>query len=127
MLVSAYSWLVTVWKPMAGPPERISRLTPVGAPLAYNGPETDFLLASMTGFGPSIWYRWPCSASGFQSVWMTTVEGQPAAARSTAPAAAVAAGVLVLEPEVQAARATIVMIARPLARATFFELVRITS
>src|SRR5215218_9441029 len=27
----------------------------------------------------------PCSASGFQSVWMTTVSGQPAAARSVPP------------------------------------------
>lgn len=30
----------------------------------------------MTGSGPSSLYRPPCSACGFQSVWMTTFFGQ---------------------------------------------------
>src|ERR1700712_2499142 len=74
-VLSLYSWEVTVWKPMAGPPERTSNLMPMSLPCEYSSPETRFLPASIDGFGPRSWYSPPCSDSGFQSVWMETVSG----------------------------------------------------
>ena len=44
--MSRYIWAVTVWKPMAGPPERTSSFTPVSLPLLSTSvPLTDFLSA----------------------------------------------------------------------------------
>ena len=45
---------------------------------------TDLVLALIVGFGPSSSYWPPCSASGFQSVCSTIVDGQPAAFRLSA-------------------------------------------
>src|ERR1700755_1903957 len=109
MLGSAYSCDVTVWKPIAGPPARISSFTPVSTPpCATSSPVTDFLPVSNFGFGPSSWYWPPCSDSGFQSDCRTTVLGQPAAFRSywagTAPPAdAPGAGLAVSSSPPQAA------------------------
>ena len=55
MLGSWYICEVTLWNPMAGPPERISTFTPVSTPDAISGPDTSFLSALMTGLAPTIW------------------------------------------------------------------------
>src|SRR5438552_11829070 len=82
---SLYSCEVTVWNPIAGPPARISSLTPVSTPpWAMSSPVTDLVLALIAGLGPSSSYWPPCSDSGFQSVCSTIVDGQPAAARLSA-------------------------------------------
>jgi len=44
------SWYIcadTVWKPIAGPPARISRFTPVYSPSDISGPVTALVLASI--------------------------------------------------------------------------------
>src|SRR5262245_50910756 len=95
---------------MAGPPERISIFTPVSSRCGTSGPVTRSLPVSAVYPSPTMLYSAPCSASGFQSVWKTTVSGQtplrepatlllppaavvspPAAAVVAAPAAVVAA------------------------------------
>ena len=81
---SVYICAGTPENPIAGPPARISTSTPVHSPFAMRGPETLFLPASMVASGPSRVNRPPCSAWGFQSVWMTTVAGHTPE-RSTAP------------------------------------------
>ncbi len=43
---SVYIWVETCWKPIAGPPERISPFTPVYSPFDMRGPETDLFSAS---------------------------------------------------------------------------------
>src|SRR5919202_576041 len=87
MLPSWYIWAVTSWNPMAGPPARISTLTPV----VPSCPEYVFLFVSIVPLGPIIWYRKPWSGSGHQLVWKTMVSGQMpfrlAAAAGAAPAA----------------------------------------
>src|ERR1700761_3769741 len=64
-------------------------------PCATSSPVTSLALALIVGSGPTSWYCPPCSASGFQSVCSTIVDGQPAAFRlsaaGTAPAPPVAA------------------------------------
>src|SRR5581483_11869647 len=73
------------WKPIAGPPARIWSCTPVSTPpCATSSPVTDFAPALIVGLGPSSSYWAPCSASGFQSVCSTIVDGQPAALRLSA-------------------------------------------
>src|SRR3954454_17542946 len=107
MVLSRYICALTVWNPIAGPPARISTLTPVSAPPAINVPVTFFFPASIFGFGPTSWYSAPCSASGFQSVWITTVLGQtsfrlaPAAALPDAEPAGAAASLDVAEPPLE--------------------------
>src|SRR5919199_1640740 len=92
MLSSWYIWAVTSWNPIAGPPARISALTPV----VPSGPEYVFLLVSMVPFGPIIWYRKPWSGSGHQFVWNTMLSGHTpfrlAAAAGPAPATALGDG-----------------------------------
>jgi hypothetical protein len=55
MLSSVYSCDVTVWKPIAGPPERISISTPVSTPPATSGPRTRTPSVSIVGSSPTIW------------------------------------------------------------------------
>jgi hypothetical protein len=43
---SAYIWADTGWKPMAGPPARISSFTPVSTPWETSGPVTRLRFAS---------------------------------------------------------------------------------
>src|SRR5579862_8084963 len=70
---------------MAGPPARIWIFTPVSTPArATSSPVTSLELALIVGFGPTSSYWPPCSASGFQSVCSTIVDGQPAAFRLSA-------------------------------------------
>src|SRR5919199_629584 len=92
MLSSWYICAVTSWNPMAGPPARISTLTPV----VPSGPEYVFLFVSIVPLGPIIWYRKPWSGSGPQLVWKTMVSGQMpfrlAAAAGAAPATALGDG-----------------------------------
>src|ERR687886_1214025 len=92
MLSSWYIWAVTSWNPIAGPPARISTLTPV----VPSGPEYVFLFVSIVPFGPIIWYRKPWSGSGHQLVWKTMLSGQTpfrlAAAAGAAPATALGDG-----------------------------------
>src|SRR5919199_145255 len=92
MLSSWYICAVTSWNPMAGPPARISTLTPV----VPSGPEYVFLFVSIVPLGPIIWYRKPWSGSGHQLVWKTMVSGQMpfrlAAAAGAAPATALGDG-----------------------------------
>src|SRR5919202_6474990 len=92
MLSSWYIWAVTSWKPIAGPPARISTLTPV----VPSGPEYVFLFVSIVPLGPISWYRKPWSGSGHQLVWKTTVSGQMPfkllAAAGAAPATALGDG-----------------------------------
>ncbi len=47
IVLSAYICALTCWKPIAGPPVRISTLTPVSLPPATSGPLTRFLPLSM--------------------------------------------------------------------------------
>ncbi len=55
--------------------------------------------ASITGSGPSsIWYRWPCSPSGFQSVCTTIFAGQTPDRSIFGPDADCAVGLLELVP-----------------------------
>src|SRR6266508_3571071 len=69
---SAYIWAVACWKPIAGPPARSSRLTPVFLPPAVKGAVTRFFPASISGFGPRRAYRAPNdSAVGSHDVWTT--------------------------------------------------------
>src|SRR6188472_461112 len=60
---------------MNGPPERTCICTPVSTPEATSGPVTVPASASITGSSPISWYSQPCSASGFQSVWIEMVAG----------------------------------------------------
>src|SRR5580693_4577209 len=53
-------------------------------PCATSSPVTDLAPALIVGLGPSSSYCPPCSASGFQSVCSTIVDGQPAAFRLSA-------------------------------------------
>jgi hypothetical protein len=59
------------------------------------------------------WYRFPCSASGFQSVCSETVSGQPAATRSTPVAAAtvVSEAALSLPPHAESESAAMTAVA----------------
>src|ERR1700761_9465802 len=57
-------------------------------PCATSSPVTSLALALIVGSGPTSWYCPPCSASGFQSVCSTIVDGQPAAFRLSAAGAA---------------------------------------
>src|SRR3954469_22444963 len=76
---------------MNGPPERTCTCTPVSTPDAISGPVTVPASASIVGSGPISSYSQPCSASGFQSVWMEMVAGHtpdrspPAAAPDEPP------------------------------------------
>ena len=47
IVLSAYICALTCWKPIAGPPVRISTLTPVSWPDATSGPDTRFLPLSI--------------------------------------------------------------------------------
>src|ERR1700722_2904444 len=62
-------------------------------PCATSSPVTDLAPALIVGLGPSSSYCPPCSASGFQSVCSTIVDGQPAAFRLSA------AGTAAVPPE----------------------------
>src|ERR1700730_4370717 len=53
-------------------------------PCATSSPVPDLAPALIVGLGPSSSYCPPCSASGFQSVCSTIVDGQPAALRLSA-------------------------------------------
>ena len=87
---SAYSWALTCWKPIAGPPKRISsshagrrgRRRPAG-------PSPSSRSSRTVGFSPSIWKYAPYSASANQSVCTTTGSGHTPASGPPRPAPAV--------------------------------------
>jgi hypothetical protein len=55
MVLSSYICCETRLNPVAGPPERTSRRTPVFRSPSYSAPLTTFLLASIFRLGPSMW------------------------------------------------------------------------
>src|SRR5215472_6226746 len=85
---SRYIWAETCWKPIAGPPERTSRRTPVSRPDATSSADTRFCDASTDGLAPSSRYRPACSACGYQFIWTTIVDGHTGWRSRLPPAAA---------------------------------------
>src|ERR1700747_2211889 len=96
-------------------------------PCATSSPVTDLAPELIVGLAPTSSYWPPCSASGFQSVCRTIVDGQPAAFRLSAAgmaaadevpgADAVLAGVVLLLPPLEQA-ATVSVKAVPTVAAT---------